>query len=343
MPFEQWLELANRGAWINPMTHSKIILGDALEKLRELPTAFFQVVIADPPYNLGKDYGNNDDNRNFADYIAFAKLWTNECSRVLKPTGTIYAFMGFRFISHLFNILENEVSLNFVNWIVWHYTQGIGKTRGFSPRHDDILMFAKSDKFKFNLDNIRIPQKFYRDRNNMRGANPGDVWNFSHVHYCHENRKAHPTQKPEGLIERMVLASSDKNDWILDPFAGSGTTLRVCQQTGRNCVGIELNPQFVEMVQIRLQEKFYGFDSIDPRMERVPFDLRREEVRNSYLSDHKKWFLNNHENAIAKFEKSVEEVYGANKGEARRSVASVTELVDKLKNKAKVIASRASS
>jgi len=74
------------------------------------------------------------------------------------------------------------------NWICWHYTQGIGKKKGFSPRHDDILMFTRSKEFTFNLDDVKIPQKFYRSINNMRGANPGDVWEFSHIHYCNENR-----------------------------------------------------------------------------------------------------------------------------------------------------------
>ena len=95
--------------------------------------------------------------------------------------------------------------MNFINWICWHYTQGIGKKKGFSPRHDDILMFAKGKSHTFNLDAIRVPQKYYRSRNNMRGANPGDVWEFSHIHYCQENRQNHPTQKPEGLIERNKI------------------------------------------------------------------------------------------------------------------------------------------
>lgn len=198
----------------------------------------------------------------------------------------------------------------FNSWIVWHYTQGIGKTKGFSPRHDDILMFTKSKDFKFNLDDIRVPQKYYRERNNMRGANPGDVWQFSHVHYCNPNRQSHPTQKPEGLIERMVLASSFENDEVLDPFSGSGTTLRVCQQLKRNCTGIEINPDYVAMTQRRLQSEFSGFDSVDPRMERVPFDLRNKRVREEYLENHKKWFLKHHENAIRKFDQSIKELYG---------------------------------
>ena len=153
----------------------------------------------------------------------------------------------------------------------WFYTQGIGKTKGFSPRHDDILFFTKHPKnYLFNLDEVRVPQKFYRSINNMRGANPGNVWQFSHMHYCNENRQAHPTQKPEGIFERMILASSNEGDSILDPFVGSGTTLRVCQQLNRNCIGIDINPDYVEMAKKRLAEPFNGFDSIDDRMKRIP-------------------------------------------------------------------------
>ena len=102
------------------------------------------------------------------------------------------------------------------------------------------------------MDSVRVPQKFYRSVNNMRGANPGNVWEFSHTHYCNKNRKNHPTQKPEALFERIILVSSNENDLILDPFAGSGTSLRVCQQINRKCIGIEINPDYVEMIQKRL-------------------------------------------------------------------------------------------
>ncbi|WAR45612.1 DNA-methyltransferase [Methylomonas rapida] len=291
------------------MIKQEIILGDAVDVMRKLESETFDLIIADPPYNLGKDYGNNHDIKGFEEYIDFSRCWLKESCRLLKPNGSIYVFMGFRFISYLYDILDRDLGMFFNSWIVWHYTQGMGKIKGFSPRHDDILMFTKSKDFIFNLDDIRVPQKYYRERNNMRGANPGDVWQFSHVHYCNENRQDHPTQKPEGLIERMVLASSNQGSMVLDPFLGSGTTLRVCQQLNRKGIGIELNPVYVQMSQERLLKKFDGFDSVDPRMERVPFDLRNHSIREEYLNNHKRWFLKNHENAIKEFEKSVELLY----------------------------------
>lgn len=292
------------------MSEQIVVQANSIEWMREQPSHTFDLIIADPPYNVGKDYGTTLDSVSKEDYLTFLADWTQEASRILKPNGTIYVFMGFRFISYLYDILENKCGLFFNAWICWHYTQGQGRTRGFSARHDDILMFTKSEKdFKFNLDDIRIPQKFYRTVNNMRGANPGDVWEFSHIHYCQDNRQAHPTQKPEGLIERMVLASSSLGDKVLDPFSGSGTTLRVCQQLGRSCVGVEINPDYVSMTKERLSRNFSGFDSIDPRMKRVPFDLRDPEIRRDYVENHKKWFLKNHQGDIEDFEKEVSRVY----------------------------------
>ena len=292
------------------MDKIELVVGDAISELGKVPSATVELVIADPPYNLGKDYGNNHDNKEFEHYLEFTGDWLSQACRVLKPSGTLYVFMGVQFISHVFRILSQDLKMSLNSWICWHYTQGMGRTRGFSPRHDDILMFTKSDRYTFNLDAVRVPQKYYRERNNMRGANPGDVWQFSHVHYCNENRQMHPTQKPEGLMERMVLASSNAGDLVIDPFLGSGTTARVCQQLGRRFLGFDVNPEYVELSMKRLSKPFSGFDSVDPRMERVPLDLRKASVRQSYVEQHKKWFLSNHENAIQEFERAVREQYG---------------------------------
>lgn len=286
-----------------------IICGDSLKELKKMKASSVDLIITDPPYNLSKDYGNNKDRLKKDEYIDFSLSWLLECRRILKDDGTLYVFMGVRFISYLFDILETKLNMNFINWITWHYTQGIGKVKGFSPRHDDILMFSKSKKYNFYLDNVRVPQKYYRKVNNMRGANPGDVWEFSHVHYCNENRQLHPTQKPEGLIERMVLASSKKCDTVLDPFAGSGTTLRVCQQLERSCIGIEINPDYVRLMEERLKKEFVCFDSIDPRAARVPNDLNDKGIREEYAKNHIKWFLKNHEGSALKFLKALESKY----------------------------------
>ncbi|MDR0991427.1 MAG: site-specific DNA-methyltransferase [Ruminococcus sp.] len=279
----------------------EIIHGNCLDIMKSLESDSVDLVVTDPPYNLQKNYGNESDNKTRDEYIEFTRKWVSEAKRLLKPTGTMYVFMGVRYISYLYEILEQELNLEFNSWITWYYTQGIGKTKGFSPRHDDILMFSKTNDFKFNLDNVRVPQKYYRSVNNMRGANPGNVWEFSHIHYCQSNRQNHPTQKPEALYERMILASSDEDDMVLDPFAGSGTALRVCQQLNRNCIGIEVNEEYVQMTKNRLEQPFFGFDSIDERMTRIPNDLNNPEIREKYIENHIKWFLDNHTDEVEDF------------------------------------------
>ncbi len=168
------------------------ICGDVLEELKKIESASVNLIVTDPPYNLAKNYGETMDNLDFDAYLDFSRKWIGECKRILKDNGTIYVFMGVRYISYIYMIMEQELELEFNSWITWHYTQGIGKTKGFSPRHDDILMFTKSKQFNFYLDHIRIPQKYYRSRNNMRGANPGNVWEFSHIHYSNKTGRLIP-------------------------------------------------------------------------------------------------------------------------------------------------------
>jgi site-specific DNA-methyltransferase (adenine-specific) len=110
----------------------------------------------------------------------------------------------------------------------------------------------------------------------MSGANPGDVWQFSHVHYCSAEREKHPTQKPEALIERMIRASSNEGGVVLDPFVGSGTTCRVASILNRKWIGIDLNPNYIEMSQKRMANKSNILDSIDPRIDRIPKDLPKD-------------------------------------------------------------------
>lgn len=289
----------------------KTICADALKQLKSIPSQSISLIVTDPPYNLNKNYGNNQDYLEFEDYLNFSHEWLSEAKRVLTEDGTIYVFMGMRYISYIYSILERDLGMTFNSWITWFYTQGIGKTKGFSPRHDDILMFTKHPtKFVFNLDEIRVPQKFYRSVNNMRGANPGNVWEFSHMHYCNRNRRNHPTQKPEALFERMILASSNPGDTVLDPFVGSGTALRVCQQTNRNCIGIDINPEYIKMAEARLAEPFFGFDSIDERMKRIPNDLNNQIIRDEYIKNHCNWFLKNHPDAVSEFMEEAEKKYG---------------------------------
>jgi site-specific DNA-methyltransferase (adenine-specific) len=261
----------------------KLICGDACAELAKLEDASVDLVIADPPYNLGKDYGNNRDLKAWHEYEEFTQQWITQAVRILKPSGSIYIFMGVRFISKLFLLLEEKFHLNFNGWITWHYTQGMGRKVGFSPRHEDILYFTKTKDFVFNLDEVRVPQKYFRARNNMQGANPGDVWQFSHVHYCSAERENHPTQKPEALLERIIKASSNAGDLVLDPFVGSGTTCKVAEVLGRSWIGIDINEEYIAMSKKRLAEKTLEFDSYDPRSQRTPRDLPHTQAEEQML------------------------------------------------------------
>jgi site-specific DNA-methyltransferase (adenine-specific) len=255
---------------------NQVICGEAVTEMAKLPPASIDLIVADPPYNLGKNYGNNNDLKPWKEYSDFTEAWLLQAVRVLKPSGSIYIFMGFQFISRLCVMLEDVYHLRFNSWITWHYTQGMGRKSGFSPRHEDLLFFTKSDTYTFNLDEVRVPQKYYRERNNMTGANPGDVWQFSHVHYCAAERLPHPTQKPEALIERIIKASSNHNEIVLDPFVGSGTTCRVADVLGRRWIGIDINPEYVAMTNTRIEQPFDSFDSVDPRTSRTPRDLPKK-------------------------------------------------------------------
>ena len=265
------------------MKTNQFFCGDAIEQMKQLPADSIDLIVADPPYNLGKNYGNNSDKQTWIEYRAFTENWLSEAVRVLKPSGSIYVFMGVRFIARLFVMMEEDFELNFNSWITWHYTQGMGRKNGFSPRHEDILAFTRSSHFQFNLDDIRIPQKYFRKRNNMTGANPGDVWQFSHVHYCSAEREPHPTQKPEALIARIINASSSPQDLVLDPFVGSGTTCRVADVLDRRWIGIDINPEYIELSKKRVASCFEGLDSVDPRAQRTPKDDRRQSEKQPLL------------------------------------------------------------
>ncbi len=135
-----------------------VICGDAVDELKKIPDESINLIVTDPPYNLNKNYGNNQDNLNSEDYLNFSRQWLFESKRVLKNDGSIYIFMGVRYISFIYMILEQELKMSFNSWITWHYTQGIGKTRGFSPRHSERIP-AMSGNFLTCITAIKIENR----------------------------------------------------------------------------------------------------------------------------------------------------------------------------------------
>lgn len=120
----------------------ELIHGDCLHELKAIDSNSVDLIVADPPYNVGKDYGNGSDKQDFDDYIAFSKSWLSECNRILKRGGTIYVFVGFRFISYLYQIMEMDLGMHFVNWISWHYTQVCVENDSILPPSYGILYDA---------------------------------------------------------------------------------------------------------------------------------------------------------------------------------------------------------
>src|SRR3989338_541779 len=264
------------------MDSNYFITGNAIEEFKKISDRSVDLICTDPPYNLGKDYGNNIDWKQWHEYEQFTSDWLTQSKRVLKDTGSIYVFMGVKFIPRLFLMLQ-ELGFHFNGWIIWHYTQGMGRTKGFSPRHEDVLFFTKSNGYTFNLDEVRIPQKYFRERNNMKGANPGDVWEFSHVHYSNPERAAHPTQKPEALMKRIILASSNRGDIVLDPFVGSGTTCVVANFLGIKWIGFDINPEYINMSEKRIKKEINMLDSFDSREVRIPKDLKNDHSQSKLI------------------------------------------------------------
>ncbi len=246
----------------------RIFCGDALETLRTLPTGFVDLVVASPPYNIGKDY---ETRRSLDAYLAEQADVLREVHRILKASGSVFWQVGAH--AHggvhvpldikLFPVLE-ELGMIPRNRVVWIRPHGVHARKRFSCRHETVMWFTKSNDYKFNLDPIRVPQK-YRNKKYWKGEkhgklscdpigkNPGDVWAFRNVKHNHEEQTIHPCQFPEDMIERIVLGTTDtRNDVVLDPYVGSGTTAVVAKRLGRRYIGIDSSAEYVGVALRRL-------------------------------------------------------------------------------------------
>lgn len=244
-----------------------IALGDCRALLASLADASVDLVVSSPPYNLGKEY---EARRALAVYLDEQAAVLAQCARVLKPTGSIFWQVGafsdggalIPLDVRFFPIFEG-LGLIPKNRIVWVRQHGLHATRKFSCRHETILWFAKSDRYAFNLDPIRVPQK-YPDKKHYRGArkgqrsshpdgkNPGDIWIFRNVKHNHEEQTIHPCQFPEDLVARIILATTEPGAVVLDPYMGTGTVAVVARDHGRRFVGAELDARYHAVALRRL-------------------------------------------------------------------------------------------
>jgi len=236
---------------------------DALAGLARIPDGAVDLILTDPPYNLGKDYGNASDQQTVADYLRWTEQWIDAALPKLKANGSLYIFTTWRFSPEIFVMLKQRMAM--MNEIIWDRrvpSMG-GSVRSFSSVHDTIGFFVKRKDYYFDLDAVRIAYdaatKKARSRSIFIGAkwlevgyNPKDLWSVSRLHKEHPERADHPTQKPLEIIERMVKASCPPGGVVLDLFMGSGTTALAARRCGRDFVGFELNPDYCAIIEQRL-------------------------------------------------------------------------------------------
>lgn len=277
-------------------SHGSLFCGNSLIWLSTLPDESVDLIIADPPYNLKK--ADWDTFQSQEAYIDWSLQWIVEAARTLKPTGSLY-IMGF---SEILADLKHPASKHFsgCRWLIWHYKNKANLGHDWGRSHESILLFRKTQIAKINIDNVRIPygshtlkypshpqaatsqytngkhsQYSQNWQPNPKGAKPKDVIELPTTCNGMREKTPHPTQKPEALIRKFVLASSNRGDLVIDPFSGSGTTLVVAEQLGRRWLGCDTNPNYhqwaiqrIETAELRSDEEWFCRDRKDEERRR---------------------------------------------------------------------------
>lgn len=235
-----------------------IMHGDVLEALASVETGSVDLIFADPPYNIGKDFNGLHDRREEDDYLGWCRAWIDECIRVLSPRGSFYLMSSTQMMPHL--DLYCRERLEVLSRIVWTYdSSGVQARKYFGSMWEPILqMVADKGAYTFNVDEIKVEAKTgakrglidYRKDPPQPYSNekvPGNAWDFARVRWRMDEYEDHPSQKPEALLERVVKASSRPGDLVMDPFAGTFTTCAVASRLGRRTLGIEVNEGYVKV------------------------------------------------------------------------------------------------
>ncbi len=259
-----------------------MLLGDAVKTLKGFDSKKFDLVITSPPYNLGKEY---ETKKSIEKYLAQQRGVIDELVRVTSDRGSICWQVGncvhkgevFPLDIHYYQIFK-KCGLKLRNRIIWHFGHGLHASSRFSGRYETILWFTKTDDYIFNLDDVRVPAKYPGKRHfkgpkkgqlsgNPKGKNPSDIWDIiardwesacwdiPNVKSNHPEKTAHPCQYPVELVERCILALTDRNkSWVLDPYAGVGSTLIAAIENHRYAIGIEKEKKYVEIAEQRLRD-----------------------------------------------------------------------------------------
>ena len=233
-----------------------------------------KLVVTSPPYNINIQYGNKTskgqivsskgakykDNLDEDTYRSMLSLVFNECKKKITDDGSIWINIKNRVddgvIIPPFWIMDFFEDMYLKNIIIWNFDWGGSTNKRLAPRYEYVFWFVKDKKnYTFNLDDIKVPALNYRpDRYKSQLKNPTDVWRISMVSGNFEERTEHPAQYPEKLIERIILAGTNENDIVLDPFMGSGTTAVVAKKLNRQYLGYETMQEYCEMAQTRLNK-----------------------------------------------------------------------------------------
>lgn len=246
---------------------NKILLGDCLEEMKEMPSGEIDLIFTDPPYNIGIKYDTHNDKMKYEDYISWCKKWIEECIRLLKENGSIYIAINDEHAAEIVMILK-KLGLTMRNWIIWHYTFGQATQKKFSRAHTHILYFTKDKStFTFSADAVRIKsvrQEIGDKRASPKGKLPDDVWEngiseeddvwkISRVAGTFKERvKGFPAQMPIKLLERVIKTSSNKGNIVFDPFCGSGTTPYVAKKLERKYISIEISQKYKKIAENRV-------------------------------------------------------------------------------------------
>ncbi|VVB59199.1 Modification methylase MjaV [uncultured archaeon] len=250
------------------ITEHKLLAGDCLDVMKKMPSESIDLIITDPPFNIGMDYGGvYRDNKKFGEYIEWCKSWLSECIRLLKKDGSLYLFNYPENNAYILPFLKEKMV--FKRWMTWHYPTNIGHSKSnFTRTQHSILFCTKTEKHKFNKNDIAEPYKNPTDKriqerlkNGSNGKTPYDVFQFNLVKNVSKDKTPHPCQIPVPLLKIFIKASSNAGDYVMDPFAGSFSTCAAAKELNRNSIGIDINPKYVEigkgrLAKIRALEKF---------------------------------------------------------------------------------------
>jgi len=253
----------------------RLILGDNLEILKTLKDDSVDLIYIDPPFFSNRNYevvfGDEAEIRSFEDrweggvnvYVGWMKERVKELHRVLKPTGSFYLHCDWH-ASHHLRVMLDEVfgAKHFQNEVIWAYRTGGATQKRWSRKHDNIYFYTKTDEYIFNLEKERVyyDKPFFSPKKDEQGrwyadVLPVDVWEIPAVINVSKERLGYPTQKPEALLEKIIKASSNKDDIVLDSFCGCGTSLAVAQRLSRHWIGIDISPTAIKLVEKRLKKE----------------------------------------------------------------------------------------